>query len=68
MTIDTTLNTVHDEPLELKLQYLTKIKASAASIVIVLVDWNAFKAQLITNAPTMLKVLASDGPLVGPSS
>lgn len=43
-TIDTSLNTVQDEPLELKLQYLTEIKAAAASIVIVLADWHAFKA------------------------
>ena len=57
-TIGTSLNTVQDEPLELKLQYLTKIKAVAASIVIVLVDRHAFKAQLMTNVPAMLKVLA----------
>ena len=68
MTIGTTLNTVHDEPLELKLKYLTEIKASATSIVIVLAVWHAFKEQLITNAPTMLKILASDGPPRGPSS
>ena len=63
---DTSLNIVQDEPLELKLHYLTKIKAAALSIVIVLVDWHAFKAQLITNAPAMLKVLASDGPPASP--
>ena len=37
-TIDTSLNTVQDEPLELKLQYLIEIKAVVASIVIILVD------------------------------
>ena len=37
-TIDTVLNIVHDEPLELKLWYLIEIKATAASIVIVLAD------------------------------
>ena len=68
MTIDTALDTVHDEPLELKSQYLTEIKASVASIVIVLADWHAFKAQLIKNAPAMMKVLASNGPPTGPSS
>lgn len=68
MTINTSLNTVQDEPLELKLQYLTEINVVAASIVIVLADWHAFKAQLITNAPAMLKILASDGPPAGPSS
>ena len=65
-TIDTSLNTMQDEPLELKIQYLTEIKAAATSIVIVLVDWHAFKAQLMTNVPAMLKVLASDGPPAGP--
>ena len=67
-TIDTALDIVHDEPLELKLQYLTEIKAFATSIVIVLADWHAFKAQLIKNVPTMMKVLASNGPPAGPSS
>ena len=67
-TIGTALNIVHDEPLELKLQYLTEIKASTTSIVIVLADWHAFKEQLITNAPAMLKALAFDGPPAGPSS
>ena len=67
-TIDTSLNTVQDEPLELKLQYLTEIKVVAASIVIILADWHAFKAQLITNAPGMLKVLASNRPPTGPSA
>ena len=43
-TIGTSLNTVQDEPLELKLQYLTEIKVVAASIVIVFADWHAFKA------------------------
>ena len=66
-TIGISLDTVQDEPLELKLQYLAEIKATVASIVIVLVDWHAFKAQLITNAPAMLKILASDGPPIGPS-
>ena len=65
-TIDTSLNTVKDDPLELKLQYLTEIKAVVASFVIIMADWHAFKAQLMTNAPAMLKVLASDGPPVGP--
>ena len=37
-TIGTSLNTVQDEPLELKLQYLTEIKVAATSIVIVLVE------------------------------
>ena len=37
-TIGTSLNTVQDEPLELKFQYLTEIKATTTSIVIVLVD------------------------------
>ena len=63
-----TLDTVHDEPLELKLQYLKKIKAVAASIIIVLANWHAFKAHLITNAPTMMKVLAPNEPPAGPSS
>ena len=35
-TIDTSLHTVQDEPIELKLQYLTKIKVVAASIIIIL--------------------------------
>ena len=60
-TIGTSLESLHDEPLELKLHYLTEIKASSASIVIVLADWHALKAQLITNPPAMLKMLASDG-------
>ena len=38
LTIGTTLETLHDEPLELKLQYLTEIEASMASIVFVLAD------------------------------
>ena len=67
MTIDMTLDIVHDEPLELKLQYLTEIKAFVASIVIVLDDWHAFKAQLITNATAMMKGLAFDEPPIGPS-
>ena len=62
------LDTLHDEPLELKLQYLTEIKASTTSIVIVFADWHAFKAHLITNAPAMMKVLASDGPPAGTST
>ena len=68
MTIGIALDALHDEPLKLKLQYLTKIKASAASIVIVLADWNAFKACLITNVLTMMKVLASDSLPVGTST
>ena len=67
-TIGTSLNTVQDEPLELKLQYLTEIKAAAASIVIILANWHAFKAQLMTNVPAMLKVLASNRPPTGPST
>ena len=43
-TIGTFLNIVQEEPLELKLQYLTEIKAATTSIVIVLADWHAFKA------------------------
>ena len=62
MTISMALDIVHDEPLELKLQYLIEIKASATSIVIVLADWHAFKAHLTTNASTMMKVLAFDDP------
>ena len=41
--IGTTLETLHDEPLELKLKYLTEIKALTASITILLADWNAFR-------------------------
>ena len=67
-TIDTALNTIHDEPLELKLQYLIEIQVVATSIVIVLADWHAFKEQLITNAPIILKVLMFDEPPTGPSS
>lgn len=67
-TIDTSLNIVQDEPLKYKLQYLTEIKVATTSIVIVLADWHAFKAQLMTNAPAMLKVLASNGPPAGPST
>lgn len=55
------LDTLHDESLELKLQYLIEIKASATSIVIILADWHALKARLIANAPTMMKVLTFDG-------
>ena len=58
----------HDEPLELKLQYLTEIKALATSITILLADWNAFKSRLIANAPSMLKMIASDGPATIPHS
>ena len=54
--------------LELKLQYLIEIKASSASITIILDDWHTFKSQLITNAPAMLKMLASDGPATVPQS
>ena len=67
-TIGIALETLHDESLELKLQYLTEIKASSASITIVLVDWHTFKAHLITNAPAMMKMLTSDGPTVGTST
>ena len=35
-TTGTSLNTVQDEPLDLKLQYLIEIKVVAATIVIVL--------------------------------
>ena len=42
--IGTTLDTLHDKPLELKLQYLIEIKASSSSITIILADWHAFKA------------------------
>ena len=66
-TIDTSLNTVQDEPLELKLQYI-EIKAVATSIVIILADWHASKAQLMTNVLAMLKVLAFDGPPTNPSA
>ena len=68
MTINMTLDILHDEPLELKLQYLIEIKASVASIVVVLANWHAFKAQLVTNAPAMMKVLTSDGSPAGPST
>ena len=61
-TIGTALDTLHDEPLELKLQYLIEIKASTTSIIIVVADWHAFKCRVITNAPA---ILTSDGPLVG---
>ena len=37
-TIGTMLDTLHDEPLELKLQYLTEIKASTTSIIIILAN------------------------------
>ena len=63
----TSLNTVKDEPLELKLQYLIEIKVATTSIVIILANWHAFKEQLITNAPAMLKILVSDEPPIGPS-
>ena len=68
MIIGTTLETLHDEPLELKLKYMTEIKASIASITIVLADWHAFKDCLIINAPSMLKMLASDGLPAGTST
>jgi hypothetical protein len=67
-TIDTTLETLHDEPLELKLQYLIEIKASSASITILMAYWHAFKSRLITNTPAMMKMLTSDGPAVVPQS
>ena len=67
-TIGTTLETLHDESLELKLLYLTEIKASTTYITIVLADWHAFKARLITSALAMLKMLASDGPPTGTST
>ena len=66
--IGTTLATLHDEPLELKLQYLIEIKALSASITILLANWHALKSQLITNDPAMLKILASDGPIADPHS
>ena len=43
-TIGSSLEMLYDEPLELKLQYLTEIKASPYSISILLDDWNALKA------------------------
>ena len=65
-TIGTNLETLHDKPLELKLQYLTNIKALIASITILLANWNTFKARLISNTPAILKMLTSDGPVVAP--
>ena len=67
-TIGTTFETLHDEPLELKLQHLTKIKASSTSITIILADWHTFKARLITNTPALLKMLAFDRPLAMPQT
>lgn len=47
-TIDTNLETLHNETLEIQLQYLSKIKALTA---------------FITNAHAMLKMLSSHGPV-----
>lgn len=56
------LDTLHDEPFQLKLQYLIEIKASSTFITIILDEWHTFKDQLITNVLAMLKMLTSDGP------
>jgi hypothetical protein len=47
---------------------MIEIKASATFITIVFADWHAFKSYLITNAPAMLKMLASDSPPTGTST
>lgn len=67
-TIGTTLEMLHDEPLELNMQYVTNIKALPTSITILLANWHAFKSRLITKAPTMLKMLTFDNPIAVPHS
>ena len=62
--IGTNLETPHDHPLELNLQYLSEIKALISSITMLLANYNTFKAILASNSPAMLKMLSSDGPII----